>query len=107
MRRKQRQQELEFDGKKHSRPGIISSVLGGIALLADVIVLVMAYMQSGQAGKIVGVTGFLAMWVSLVGLYYGIRGLREQETKRLFPRLGFVLNLLLLAGFGAIYALGM
>ncbi|MCD8241015.1 MAG: DUF6142 family protein [Lachnospiraceae bacterium] len=104
MRRKQ---DLEFDGKKHSRPGIISSVLGAIALLADVIVLVIAFMQSGQAGRMVGVTGFLAMWVSLVGLYYGVRALREKETKRLFPRLGFVLNLLLLAGFGAVYALGM
>ncbi|MCD8250308.1 MAG: DUF6142 family protein [Lachnospiraceae bacterium] len=104
MRRKQ---DLEFDGKKHSHPGIISSVLGAIALLADVIVLVIAFMQSGQAGRMVGVTGFLAMWVSLVGLYYGVRALREKETKRLFPRLGFVLNLLLLAGFGAVYALGM
>ncbi|MCC8163664.1 MAG: DUF6142 family protein [Lachnospiraceae bacterium] len=98
--------ELEFDEKKHSRPGIISSVLGVLVLLADVIVLVMAYMQSGQAGKIIGVTGFLAMWVALVGLFYGVRGLRETETKRLFSRLGFWLNLLLLAGFGAIYALG-
>ncbi len=100
-------QELEFDGRRHSRPGIISSVLGAVALLADAIVLVMAFMQNGQAGRIIGVTGFLAMWVSLAGLYYGIRALREKETKRLFPRLGFVLNLLLLAGFGAIYALGM
>ena len=94
--------KIRFTDKKHSRQGIISSGLGGAALL----LFAASYIRSGQAGRIIAVTGFLAMLCACAGLYYGILGYREEGTYRLFPRLRCGLNFLLLAGFVSIYILG-
>lgn len=98
--------KIRFTDKKHSRLGIISSGLGGAALLLFAVSIAAAYIRSGQAGRIIAVTGFLAMLCACAGLYYGIMGYREEGTYRLFLRLGCGLNFLLLAGFVSIYILG-
>ena len=51
--------KIRFTDKKHSRPGIISSGLGGAALLLFAASVAAAYIRSGQAGRIIAVTGFL------------------------------------------------
>ena len=76
------------------------------ALLLTAVSIAAAYIRSGQAGRIIAVTGFLAMLCACAGLYYGILGYREDGTYRLFPRLGCGLKFLLLAGFVSIYILG-
>ena len=53
--------KIRFTDKKHSRQGIISSGLGGAALLLFAASVAAAYIRSGQAGRIIAVTGFLAM----------------------------------------------
>ena len=93
--------KIRFTDKKHSRQGIISSGLGGAALL-----LFAASVAAAYIGRIIAVTGFLAMLCACAGLYYGIMGYREEGTYRLFLRLGCGLNFLLLAGFVSIYILG-
>ena len=80
--------KIRFTDKKHSRQGIISSGLGGAALLLFAASVAAAYIRSGQAGRIIAVTGFLAMLCACAGLYYGIMGYREEGTYRLFLRLG-------------------
>ena len=53
--------KIRFTDKKHSRQGIISSGLGGAALMLFAASVAAAYIRSGQAGRIIAVTGFLAM----------------------------------------------
>lgn len=65
-----------------------------------------AYIQSGQAGKFIGVMGFAALFLSAMGLHYSVRGLRQEDVYRLFPWLGFALNWMALAVFIMIYILG-
>ena len=69
--------KIRFTDKKHSRQGIISSGLGGAALMLFAASVAAAYIRSGQAGRIIAVTGFLAMLCACAGLYYGIPGGRN------------------------------
>lgn len=105
-RRKLKKRRYKFTDKNQSRQGIISSVIGILALLLTAGVMAAAYMQNGQAGKIIAIPGFLALLISLAGLYYGIRGTREEDTYHLFPWLGCALNGIILAVYALIYVLG-
>lgn len=72
--------KIRFTDKKHSRPGIISSGLGGAALLLFAASVAAAYIRSGQAGRIIAVTGFLGHAVCLCRIIlwnYGIPGGRN------------------------------
>lgn len=96
----------KFTGKRQSGWGIASTVAGVAALIMTVSAAVAAYMQSGQAGRIIGVLGFVALFLSVLGMYYGIRGIRQEDVYRLFPWMGFVINWMILAVFVMIYILG-
>lgn len=101
-----KKRRYKFTDKNQSRQGIISSVIGTLALLLTAGILAAAYMQSGRAGKIIAIPGFLALLLSLAGLYYGIRGVREEDTYRLFPWLGCIVNGIILAAYVMVYVLG-
>lgn len=101
-----RKRKIRFTDKKHSRNGIISTILGGASACLLLCLLAAAYLTSGQAGKAVAIFGFLAFFVACGGIYYGVLGYREEDSYRLFPDLGLGLNGLLLLGFIMIYITG-
>lgn len=98
--------KYKFTRKRQSYAGIASTVAGAAALLCIACVTAIAYLESGAAGKIIAIPGFLAFLLSLVGLTKGVKAIREEDTYRLFPWLGFFLNVLVLVIFGCIYAMG-
>ena len=54
--------KIRFTDKKHSRQGIISSGLGGAALLLFAASVAAAYIRSGQAGRIIAVDYIMELW---------------------------------------------
>ena len=86
-----KKRKIKFTDKKHSRNGILSTILGAV---------------SGQAGKAVAVLGLLAFFAACAGAWYGVLGRREEDSYRLFPDLGIGINGLLLVGFVMIYIMG-
>jgi FtsH-binding integral membrane protein len=101
-----RKKKYKFTDKTHSRQGVLSSVLGLLSLLLLVFVSAAAYQKSGQAGKEIALLGFLALLLACVGLYQGVRSLKEEDSYPLFPWLGSGLNGILLIAFVLIYILG-
>lgn len=101
-----KKKKYKFTDKKHSRTGMLSSALGAAALLMTLGAFAAAYAQSGQAGRWIAVLGFLALILTGAGLYYGFRGLGEEDVYPLFPWLGCGLNAVLLLAFVLIYVLG-
>ncbi len=98
--------KYKFTRKRQSQAGIASTAAGVAALLCVASVTAIAYLESGAAGKIIAIPGFLALLLSLLGFVKGIKGIREEDTYRLFPWLGFILNILVLTIFGWIYTMG-
>lgn len=98
--------KYKFTDKNRSRTGTISSILGAAALLLLGGAFWAAYTYAGQAGKFIVVPGFLAFMLSGAGLYYGVLGTREEDTWQVLPRLGFLVNGLVLAACIMIYVTG-
>ena len=95
-----KKRKIKFTDKKHSRNGILSTILGAVSAG------LLFCLTSGQAGKAVAVLGLLAFFVACAGAWYGVLGRREEDSYRLFPDLGIGINGLLLVGFVMIYIMG-
>ena len=96
-----KKRKIKFTDKKHSRNGILSTILGAVSAGLLFCLLAAAYLTSGQA-----VLGLLAFFVACAGAWYGVLGRREEDSYRLFPDLGIGINGLLLVGFVMIYIMG-
>ena len=101
-----KKRKIKVTDKKHSRNGILSTILGAVSAGLLFCQLAAAYLTSGQAGKAVAVLGLLAFFVACAGAWYGVLGRRDEDSYRLFPDLGIGINGLLLAGFVMIYIMG-
>jgi hypothetical protein len=91
-----------FTDKKNPRNGIMSAILGVIAVASICIAIDLTYRNKGQALIQYGAAVFLALIYSIVGLILGIRSLREPDIFRLFPILGIIFNAIAILADGAI-----
>ena len=73
-----KKRKIKFTDKKHSRNGILSTILGAVSAGLLFCLLAAAYLTSGQAGKAVAVLGLLAFFVACAGAWYGVLGRRER-----------------------------
>ena len=96
-----------FTNKRQSNRAIMATILGVISLLSLFAVIYLTYIQAGSAPISYGLTGFLALIMSLVGLVLGIVTVIEKDYYKIFPVLGIVLNVLSIAGLASIVYLGM
>lgn len=79
-----KKRKIKFTDKKHSRNGILSTILGAVSAGLLFCLLAAAYLTSGQAERQwrSGTSGILC---SMRGAWYGVLGRREEDSYRLFP----------------------
>lgn len=87
---------LSFTDKTQSAKGILSIILGIMSAGTCVILVVMSFVQQGNAGSYVGSTALVAIITAGIGLGYALAALKEEETKRTPIIIGLLLNLLIL-----------
>lgn len=97
----------KFTDKKHTRQGIISSLLGVASLVLLAAGLTAAYGMAGGSGPAMALMGFLSMLFSLIGFVLGARGFQEEEVYYLFSKIGIGLNGILFILWVLIFVAGM
>ena len=97
---------LNFQGKKRSKRGVISMVLSLLSLAGFVTASVMSGIAKGAAG-IVGYIGIGCLLVAAIGFYLGARSLRERDIRYLHPVFGMAVSGLLLVALIALYLTGL
>ena len=95
-----------FTDKKESKRGIMSTVLGAIALISLFLAIYGTFENQGQALTKYAVAVFFALLFALTGLVLGILSRMEQDSFYLFSWMGIVLNLLTVMGIGFILYAG-
>ena len=86
-----------FTNKKHTKRGIMSTILGIISLVSLFMAVYRTYLLKGEAGFNMGLVGFLAMIFAVIGIGLGYFGRIEQDRYGLFAYVGLILNILVLA----------
>ena len=95
-----------FTNKKESKKGIMSAVLGIIALVSLFLAVYETFRNQGQALVKYGVAALFALLFALAGIGLGIMSKMEEDRFYLFSYLGIILNLLAIAGIGFIIYAG-
>lgn len=103
---KEKKLSLHFTGRKHSRGGLISTVIAGIAWCVFIALCIAAFMKSGEAEIVVGGIGILDAVFALVGMVLGIRGFQEREIYYVLPTVGVVMNGILFVIYFSLYFMG-
>ncbi len=98
---------LNFQGKKRSKRGVISMVLSLLSLAGFVTASVMSGIAKGAAGIVVGYIGIGCLLVAAIGFYLGARSLRERDIRYLHPVFGMAVSGLLLVALIALYLTGL
>lgn len=85
----------------------MSTVLGVISTASMVVVLYLSFLLQGQTPISYGLTGLLALLMSVVGEVLGIMTAFERDRFKLFPIIGIVLNLVAIFIVGFVFYMGM
>lgn len=80
----------------------MATILGVISLAALIVAIFFTYRRGGDAKVAYGFAGVFATFFSLIGTILGVVSVGDKNNFRLFPVLGLVLNLVVLAGIGGI-----
>ena len=95
-----------FTNKRHSQKAIMSTILGSISTASMLVVIYLSFLQKGQAPISYGLTGFLALIMSLVGLVLAVKTVLEKERFKLFPILGIAFNVAAIGIVALVFYMG-
>lgn len=95
-----------FTDKKNPRWGIMSTLLGLIAVLSVAAAVYFTYLENGDAPMQYGMVILLSVIYSMIGMVLGVRSLLEKDIFKLFPVMGIVLNVIAVIEGGFILYLG-
>ena len=97
----------------HKGLGIASFIIGVTCFitLMGLLVVAGATTNAGRAtpefNTIIGLSAFSVVFVDLIGIVLGIFGAANRSSKKVYPVLGLVLNVLVVALFTAVMIAGM
>lgn len=83
-----------FTDNRHPEEGIMSFILGCISVGTLAVAVLFTYNNGGQAKIQYAAASLFAALFSVVGLILGIKSRFEKDVFKIFPNLGFFLNLL-------------
>lgn len=95
-----------FTDKHESKRGIMSTMLGAVALASLALAVYATFENKGVALVKYGVVGLLCLIFGIVGIVLGILSRMEEDKLYLFSNLGIILNLLVLGGISFILFAG-
>lgn len=103
---KEKKSSLHFSGRTHSKKGIGSVVIGGIAWSVFFALCIYSVMQKGQAELVIGVIGIFDAFFTLTGAGFAWKGFQEPEVYYTLPIIGILLNGSLFVLYFALYFMG-
>ena len=95
-----------FTDKKNPRWGIMSTLLGLIAVVSVAAAVYFTYLENGVAPMQYGMVILLYVIYAMIGMVLGVRSLLQKDIFKLFPITGIVLNVIAAIEGGIILYLG-
>lgn len=92
---------------RHAKKGVQSCMLAGISTFLLVLIVVISFVQKGEVGIIAGIAGLIILWLTIMGLRYGMRGMNERDKNYITCKVGIGINGLILLGIAAIFVRGL
>ena len=106
MRNRKRHSSYKFTEKTHSKKGMVASGLGAGLLVIYIVFINLAFRVDGKLSMYYGSAGVMAMLVSVIAAAISVSSMKEEDSFKLFPRLGLGLSILSMGCWIGTYAMG-
>lgn len=103
---KKEKEMIHFSGRRHTKTGIVSTVMGGFVILGFLVLSIISSTARGNGGFFLGVFGILLFGVSIYGFYLAYKAFKKKDIFYRYPILGAVLNGIMAILFLVLYILG-
>lgn len=97
---KRNREIIHFSGRRHTRTGIISTIIGAVVVLGFITISILSGVAGGKGGILLGLVGLLLFALSITGFVMSYKSFKKKDIFYRFPIIGAVLN-----GFMAILLL--
>lgn len=106
MRIKRNKDMIRFSGRRHTKLGIGSMVIGIVVILGFLAVSIISGLARGQGGIVLGVIGIGLFALAVFGFVLSYKSFKKKDIFYRFPIVGAVLNGFMTILLLIIYILG-
>lgn len=106
MRIKRNKEMIHFSGRRHTKLGICSMIIGIISILGLLAASIISGLARGQGGFVLGVAGLCLFALSIFGFVLSYKAFKKKDIFYRFPIIGAVLNGFMTILLLVIYILG-
>lgn len=106
-RKSRNRRKYKFTDKSQSVGGIFSTILAVLAVAFFVAAVWISYGKDGNAGREIGFMGVMALFLSAIGLYIGVKSFQEEEIFFLFSWIGTIMSAVMLIGMSLVFLIGL
>ena len=106
MHLKRNKEMIHFSGRRHTKTGIFSAVVGIAVVLGFLAISILSSMSHGQGGIILGIAGLLLFGLAVFGFVLSYRAFQKKDIFYRYPVIGGVLNGLMTVLLLIIYIIG-
>lgn len=106
MRNRRRRSSYKFTEKTHSKKGMVSTALSLLLLVLYIVFIELAFRSEGSLSMYYGSVGVMAMLASVVSAVIALSSMKEEDSFKLFPRLGLGLSILSMGCWIGTYVMG-
>ncbi len=97
---------IRFSGRRHTKMGIISTLIGISVVLGFLTISIISGLAHGQGGFALGVIGTFLFYLAVFGLVLSYKAFKKKDIFYRFPVIGAVLNGIMTILLLVIYLLG-
>jgi hypothetical protein len=92
MFKKHDKEMIHFSGRRHTKTGFFSTVIGVINILGFAAISIISGMAKGNGGLLLGLVGLLIFALSILGFVLSYKAFMKKDIFYRFPIIGGILN---------------
>lgn len=97
---------IHFSGRRHTKTGIIATILGVVVVAGFSAISLASGLNKGNGGFVLGLIGILLFAISVTGFVLAYKAFKKKDIFYSFPIIGVVLNGLMMVILLIIYIMG-
>ena len=105
-RRRSRRHSIRFSDRSHPKTGIVSAVMGAVALILLLVLCLISGADRGLSGGWIGVAGMWTMLLSVVGFVLAMKSYKMEDIYKITPMLGSIFNGVVVVVMMLLYVVG-
>lgn len=103
---KRKKEMIHFSGRRQTKLGITSAVIGILVVLGFLAICLMSGFAGGKGGLMIGIIGFLLLALAITGFVMSYLSFKKKDIFYTFPIIGIVLNGFMTVFLFIIYLMG-